>query len=153
MDERPVRRADEVVPAVVDVVPKGRNRLTDLAVDGQVHEVLELLAAESRLDEPQLHCGLLDALAEVLLVEGEPQLAVLENVVLPRVVVAAFLGLVSGHLSIGAACAPARRRLASQSYDQLLSRGESLTGWLQARCQPNLNFGPRVPLLEARGSG
>src|SRR5207244_5011804 len=49
MDERAVRGADEVVPAVVDVAPERRYRFADLAVDRQVHEVLELVQREARL--------------------------------------------------------------------------------------------------------
>src|SRR5205807_4301731 len=117
VDERAVGGADEVVPAVVDVVAERGDRFADFAVHGQVDEILQLVSAEAGVDEAQLDGGLLDALAEVLLIEGEAQLAVLEDVVLPRVVVSAFLGLVSGHLSIGAVCALWRGRLASQSYD------------------------------------
>ena len=43
---------------------------------------------EPLLDEVELHRGLLDPLGEVLLVEREPQLAVLEDVVRARLVVA-----------------------------------------------------------------
>ena len=48
---------------------------------------MKLLGAEARLDKVELDGGLLDALAEVALVEREPQLAVFENVVGTRLIV------------------------------------------------------------------
>ena len=58
-------------------------RLGDLTVDGEVHQVLALVVAERTVDESELAGGLLDALGEVTLVEREPELAVLEDVVQP----------------------------------------------------------------------
>ena len=46
--ERAVGRADELRPAVVDVLAERRGRVLDLAVDGEVDEVLELGARSSR---------------------------------------------------------------------------------------------------------
>ena len=67
---------------------RGRGVL-DLAVDAEVHEVLELGAAEAAADEAELARGLLHALGEVALVEREAQLSVLQDVVLAGVVVSA----------------------------------------------------------------
>src|SRR4051794_1761088 len=44
--ERALRGADELRPAVVDVLAERRRRVGHLPVDGQVHEVLELDALE-----------------------------------------------------------------------------------------------------------
>jgi hypothetical protein len=71
------------------VLAQGRRRLVDLAVDGEVDEVLELGLVEAAGDEAELQRGLLAALGEVALVEREAQLAVLEDEVLSGVVVAA----------------------------------------------------------------
>jgi hypothetical protein len=87
--ERAVAGADELGPAVVDVLAEGRRGLVDLAVDGQVDEVLQLGLVEPAGDEAELQRRLLAALGEVALVEGEAQLAVLEDEVLSGVVVAA----------------------------------------------------------------
>ena len=89
MHERAVAGADELGPAVVDVLAQRRGRLLDLAVDGEVDEVLELGLVEASGDEAELQRRLLAALGEVALVEGEAQLAVLEDEVLSGVVVAA----------------------------------------------------------------
>src|SRR4051812_26192497 len=86
--ERAVGRADQLRPAVVDVLAERRGRILDLAVDGQVDEVLELGGIELAAHEAELARGLLDALGEVVLVEREAQLSVLEDVVLAGVVVA-----------------------------------------------------------------
>src|SRR4051812_3145851 len=91
--ERALSRADELGPAVVDVLAEAGGGILDLAVDGQVDEVLELDALEPGGHEAQLQRRLLDALGEVALVEGEAQLAVFQDVVLARVVVAAAGGI------------------------------------------------------------
>ena len=69
--------------------PSSELRLVDLAVDGEVHQVLALLVAERAVDEAELDRGLLHALGEVALVEREAKLAVLEHVVGAGLVVAA----------------------------------------------------------------
>src|SRR5205085_2086090 len=74
--------ADELGPAVVDVLAESGGGILDLAVDGEVHEVLQLRVLEAAADEAQLDGGLLAALGEVPLVEREAQLAVLEDEVL-----------------------------------------------------------------------
>ena len=79
--------ADQVVPVLVDVLAEARAGLGDLAADGEVEQVVELLGAEALVDEAELDRGLLDPLAEVLLVEGKAQLPVLEHVVGARLVV------------------------------------------------------------------
>jgi hypothetical protein len=71
------------------MLAQGGRRIVDLAVDREVDEVLELVAAEAAADEAELAGGLLDAFAEVTLVEREAQLPVLQDVVLARVVVSA----------------------------------------------------------------
>src|SRR5439155_1452348 len=91
--ERAVRRADELGPAVVDVLAQRRARVGDLAVDREIDEILQLGVAEAPADEGELHRRLLAALGEVSLVEGEAQLAVLEHEVVAGVVVAALSGL------------------------------------------------------------
>jgi hypothetical protein len=96
MHERALRRSAQLGPAVVDVLAERRRRILDLAVDGEVDEVLELGAAQAPVDEAELQCRLLAALAEIALVEGEAKLPVLEYEVLSRVVVAASLRLVNG---------------------------------------------------------
>ena len=68
---------------------ESRCRVEDLSVDGQVHEVFQLVAAEAAAYEPELERRLLAALGEILLVEGEAQIAVFEDEVLARVVVTA----------------------------------------------------------------
>src|SRR3954454_2251805 len=90
VDERAVRRADELGPAVVDVLAQTRARVRDLAVDRQVDEVLQLGVAEPAADEAELHPGLLAALGEVALVEREAQLAVFEDEFVTGVVLAAL---------------------------------------------------------------
>ena len=87
--QRALRRADQLRPAVVDVLAQRRGRVVDLAVDGQVDEVFELVLPEPPAHEAQLQRGLLAALGEVLLVEGEAQLPVFEDEVLSRVVISA----------------------------------------------------------------
>ena len=52
--ERAVGGADELGPAVVDVLAEAGGRLLDLAVDGEVHEVLELALVERAADEAEL---------------------------------------------------------------------------------------------------
>ena len=71
------------------MLAEARRRVLDLAVDGQVDEVLELGPVQPAADETQLAGGLLDPLGEVALVEREPEFAVFQDVVLARVVVAA----------------------------------------------------------------
>ena len=70
--------------------------LGDLAVDRQVYEVLALGADELTRHEAELYRGLLDALGEVALVEREPELAVLEDVVRARLVVSSSRGVHTG---------------------------------------------------------
>jgi len=67
---------------------RGR-RIDDLAVHGEVDEVLEFSFSEPTADEPQADRGLLATLPEVEFVEGEAKLPVLEYEVLARVVVSA----------------------------------------------------------------
>ena len=81
MDERAVRGADELGPAVVDVLAEARGGVLHLAVDREVDEVLELRAVQPVADEAELQRRLLNPLGEVELVEGEAQLAVLQHVV------------------------------------------------------------------------
>jgi hypothetical protein len=88
VDEALVGAADELEPVRVDVLAEGRGRFADLAVDGELDEVVELLGVEPGGREVELHGGLLDALGEVGLVECEAELSVLENVVGARLVVA-----------------------------------------------------------------
>src|SRR6185295_9346939 len=85
--EAAVCRADQVIPVLVYVLAEARAGLGDLAADGEVEQIVELLGAEALVDEAELHRGLLDPLPEVLLVEGEAQLAVLEHVIGARLVV------------------------------------------------------------------
>ena len=89
MHQRALGRADQLGPAVVDVLAERRGGVEDLAVDGEVDEVFELLLAEAPADEAELQRGLLAALGEVRLVEGEAQLSIFEDEVLARVVVSA----------------------------------------------------------------
>ena len=63
MHERALGRADELGPAVVDVLAERGGRVVDLAVDGEVDEVLELVLVEAAADEAELQRGLLAALA------------------------------------------------------------------------------------------
>src|SRR3954447_870430 len=87
--QRAVRGPDELRPAVVDVLAERARGIGHLAVDGEVDEVLELGLAQAALHEAELAPGLLDALGEVALVEGEAKLTIFQDVVLTRVVVAA----------------------------------------------------------------
>ena len=87
MDETAVGGTDQVLPVFVDVLAQGGGGLGDLAADGEVEEVVQLLLAEALVDEAELDRGLLDPLPEVALVEGEAELAVLEHVVGARLVV------------------------------------------------------------------
>ena len=88
MDEALVGAADELEPVGVDVLAERRGGVADLAVDGELDEVVKLLGLEARHGELELDRGLLDPLREVRLVEREAELAVLEDVVRPRFVVA-----------------------------------------------------------------
>ena len=85
--EAAVGGPDELGPVLVDVLAERRGRLADLAVDGELEQVVELVALEPAVDEVKLHRGLLDPLSEVMLVEGEAQLPVLEDVVGSRLVI------------------------------------------------------------------
>jgi hypothetical protein len=87
--ERALGGPDELRPAVVDVLAQRGRRILDLAVDGEVDEVLELVAAEAAADEAELAGLLLDALREDTLDERESELPVLQDVVLAGVVVSA----------------------------------------------------------------
>src|SRR5689334_12956755 len=91
MDERAVRGADQVRPALVHVLTEGGGRLGDLAVDDQVDQILALVLVDRPADEAELAGGLLAALAEVALIEGEPELPVFQNEVLTRAVVPALV--------------------------------------------------------------
>jgi hypothetical protein len=66
------------------VLAEPRRRILYLAVDGEVHEVLELRAVQPGGDEAELERRLLDPLGEVQLVEREAQLPVLEHVIRAR---------------------------------------------------------------------
>ena len=72
---------------LVDVLTQGGRGLADLAVHGELEEVGELVASQSLIDEVELHRSLLDPLGEVVLVEREPQLSVLQDIVGAGVVV------------------------------------------------------------------
>ena len=63
--ERALGRADELWPAVVDVLAERRGGVVDLAVDREVDEVFELILAQSPADEPESQRRLLAALGEV----------------------------------------------------------------------------------------
>ena len=52
--ERAVGGADELGPAIVHVLSEGGRGLLDLTVDGEVHEVLQLMLLERASDEPEL---------------------------------------------------------------------------------------------------
>ena len=80
---------DELGPAVVDVLAQRRGRLGDLAVDDEVDQILGLVLLDGARQEAELARRLLAALAEVTLVEREPQLSVLEDEVVARAVVTA----------------------------------------------------------------
>src|SRR4051794_38137359 len=84
-----VGRAHELRPAVVDVLSEPGRGIGDLAVDDEVHEVLGLVLTELTADEPEPARGLLAALAEVAVVEGEAELSVLEHEVVTAVVASA----------------------------------------------------------------
>ena len=81
VDEALVGRADELGPVLVDVLAEGGGRLADLAVHRELEQVVQLVAREPVLDEVELHGRLFDPLGKVLFVEGEAELAVLEDVV------------------------------------------------------------------------
>jgi hypothetical protein len=89
-----VRGADEVVPVVIDVLAQRGAGLADLAVDGQLQQILQLVLVESLADEVELDRGLFNSLGEVALVEREAELPVLEHVVRARFVVSSASGLV-----------------------------------------------------------
>src|SRR6202042_1638230 len=87
--ERALGRADELGPALVDVLAQRRRGIGDLAVDDEVDQVLGLVLLDGAADEAQLPGRLLTTLAVVALIEGEPQFAVLEYEIIARAVVAA----------------------------------------------------------------
>src|ERR1700760_2081811 len=87
VDEAAVGGTDEVLPVLVDVFPEGGAGLGDLAADREVEEVVDLLLAQSLVDEGELHRGLLDPLGEILLVEREAELSVLQYVIGARLVI------------------------------------------------------------------
>ena len=91
--ERALGRPGEVGPALVDVIAERRGGVEDLAVHGEVDEVLELSIVEAAADEAEADRRLLAALAEVDLVEREAQLSVLEDEVLAGVVVSTTRGI------------------------------------------------------------
>ena len=62
MDERALRGADELGPAVVDVLAQRRGGLGYLAVDREVDEIFQLLLAETPSHEADLDRRLLAAL-------------------------------------------------------------------------------------------
>jgi hypothetical protein len=101
--ERALGGPVEVAPALVDVLAQVGVRLGDLAVDGEVHEVLALVVAERSVHEAELGRRLLDSLGEVTFVEGEPKLAVLEHVVRAGLVVASPRGVHDGQRAGGLA--------------------------------------------------
>src|SRR5205807_2281384 len=76
---------------VRDAVPARLRRELDrhLAIDHKVDQILGLVLLDRAAEEPELPRRLLAALAEVALVEGEPQLTVFEHEILARAVVAA----------------------------------------------------------------
>src|ERR1700742_4988768 len=73
VDEAAVGGTDQVLPVLVDVFAEGGGGLGDLAADREVEEVVDLVLVEPLADEFELHGRLLDALREVLLVEGEAE--------------------------------------------------------------------------------
>src|SRR6185437_91687 len=87
--QRALGGAHQLGPALVDVLAQGGGGIGDLAVDDEVDEVLGLVLLDGSADEAELARGLLAAFAEVALVEGEPQFAVLEHEVVARAVIAA----------------------------------------------------------------
>ncbi len=89
MDQGAVGGTDQLWPAVVDVLAEAGGRVGDLAVDDEVDQVLGLVLLDRVADEPEPASRLLAALAEVTLVEGEPEIAVLEDEILSGAVVAA----------------------------------------------------------------
>src|SRR6201989_122647 len=64
VDEAAVGGPDQVLPVLVDVFAEGGAGLGDLAADGEVEEVVELLLDQPLVDELELHGGLLDPLRE-----------------------------------------------------------------------------------------
>src|SRR3954451_16050309 len=86
--EGSLRGAAQLGPAVVDVLAQLGGRVLDLAVDGEVDQILQLLVLQAVGHEAELQRRLLAALTEVALVEGEAKLSVLQYEVLARFVVA-----------------------------------------------------------------
>jgi hypothetical protein len=93
VDQRALGRADDLGPAVVDVIAERRGGIEDLPVDSEVHEILQLRVVQAFVDEAKTQRGLLAALAEVRLVEREAQFSVLEHEVLARVVISTTRGI------------------------------------------------------------
>jgi hypothetical protein len=106
VDQRAVAGADELGPAVVDVLAQCAGRVLDLAIDGEVHQVLELRVVQAAAHEPELQRGLLAALAEITLVERESQLSVFQDEVVPGVVISAARGLHEAAVAILSANPP-----------------------------------------------
>ena len=80
--------------------PSAGGRLEDLAVDGEVDEVFQLLLFEAVAHEAELDRGLLAALGEVNLVEGEAKLPVFEDEVLSGIVIFASCGFHSTNRAV-----------------------------------------------------
>jgi hypothetical protein len=87
--ERPLGRAVQLAPRVVDVVAQAGSGVLHVAVDGEVHQVLTLGVLELAVDKTQLHSGLFDPLGEVTLVERETKLPIFEDIVGARLIIAA----------------------------------------------------------------
>src|ERR1700730_10404051 len=79
MHERALRRADELGPAIVDVLSERRSGISDLAVDDQVDQVLGLVLLHAPTEESELAGSLLTALAKVAFVERESKLAIFQD--------------------------------------------------------------------------
>jgi hypothetical protein len=100
------------------VLAQAGRGVLDLAVDGQVDQVLQLGALEPAADEAQLQRGLLDALGEVTLVEREAQVSVLQDVVLA--------GVSKARIASGASSgASKKRRLTQRSFSSPQSNARS----------------------------
>src|SRR5215212_7860445 len=77
------------MPGAVDVFAEGRGGVLHVPVHGEVHQVFALRVLELAVDKPQLYSGLFDALREITLVERETKLPIFEDVVGPRLIIAA----------------------------------------------------------------
>src|SRR5436305_2794241 len=89
MHERALGGADQLGPAFVHVLTQRRRGFAHLTVDHQVDQILGLVGGDLVLDESHLARGLLAALAEIPLVEGEAKLSVFEHEIVARAVVPA----------------------------------------------------------------